>query len=290
MPPIGSWREEAVSILEASTNDVLSRISDPTRNDIYQVKGLVVGYVQSGKTAHFAGVIAKAVDSGYRLVIVLAGTMNILRRQTQRRIDKELVGRELLSAEEYGQDSDWDKFISHSGLPSEQGSVDWERLTGLEEDYKSLKHRLGALSFKRNNHTKPLNSLDNLQHVPARLIVIKKIPNVVDKLCTDLEALRKQQNNIDSIPTLIIDDESDQASINTVDQRKAGNQGIRTSTNKSIVRLLKTLPRAQYVGYTATPFANVFINPADAEDLFPRDFIVSLPRPTDTWVFQISTT
>ena len=75
---------------------VVERLADPERPTAFQSKGLVVGYVQSGKTANFTGVIAKAIDAGYRLVIVLTGTTDLLRAQTQRRIDKELVGKENL--------------------------------------------------------------------------------------------------------------------------------------------------------------------------------------------------
>jgi len=245
---------------------------------MYPVKGLVVGYVQSGKTAHFTGVIAKAIDSGYKLIIVLAGTLNILRRQTQRRLDKELVGKEQLPAAEYANDSDWSKFLSHGGRPSELGSFDIERLTGLEDDYKPLRSRQAALRFTRVDPGLPFNHPRNLSRAPARLVVIKKLPKIIEDLNQDLIELKKQGAKLDEIPTLVIDDESDQASVNTVNPTKA-ERDQRTATNGAIVDLLKQLPRAQYVGYTATPFANVFIDPDDAEQLFPKDFIVSLPRP-----------
>jgi hypothetical protein len=91
LPSTGSgWNGAALDKLSTSIDDVLRRLSDPELEDIYQVKGLVMGYVQSGKTSHFNGLIAKAVDAGYRLIIVLAGTLDILRRQTQRRIDKDV--------------------------------------------------------------------------------------------------------------------------------------------------------------------------------------------------------
>jgi hypothetical protein len=112
------WNPAAVSSLDEDTRRVLERINDPTRPEKYSSRGLVVGYVQSGKTANFAGVIAKGIDAGYRLVIVLAGTLNILREQTQRRLDMELVGRENilrgrteddpdLEPHDYSVDQDW---------------------------------------------------------------------------------------------------------------------------------------------------------------------------------------
>ena len=279
--PKGNWDSDAIGQLEASVNDVVSRLSDPTQPKIYAVKGLVMGYVQSGKTSHFSGLIAKASDAGYRLIIVLAGTLDILRRQTQRRIDKEIVGRELLEGhDEYGADSDWATFVSHGGRPSENGHFDWERLTNSQKDYLTLSH-LSLLDFKRADATKAFNDPDNLRSATARLVVIKKVPSRLNKLCADLQRLDKLRRTLDQVPTLVIDDESDQASVNTIDQTKPGKEGKRTTTNAAIGRLLEVLPRAQYVGYTATPFANFFINPEDAEDLFPKDFIVSLPRPSD---------
>ena len=279
MPPKGRWKENSVSKLNGSTDDIVSRLSNPANEKIYQVKGLVVGYVQSGKTAHFSGVIAKAIDAGYRLIIVLAGTLNVLRKQTQRRIDKELVGKELLVGLGYESDAEWDQFVAHGGIPSQKGSVDIERLTGLEDDYTPLKQYIANLEFHRQDRTKRLNDPENLRGMPARLIVIKKRPGNIHALAGDLEKIRKRGNTLDQIPTIIVDDESDQASVNTVNPQSKKNGKDRTETNKAIVNLLKVLPRSQYIGYTATPFANVFINPDDDEDLFPKDFVVSLPRP-----------
>lgn len=278
LPPRGRWRPADVELLGFSVDDVIARLSDPSRPELYGVKGLVMGYVQSGKTSHFNGVIAKAIDSGYRLVVVLAGTLDILRRQTQRRIDKDLVGRELLGSEEYGSDAEWEAFVSHGGTPSQLGTVDIERLTDSDDDYKSLKRRLSALQFRASDRTKPFNDPANLRLAPARIAVIKKTPSRLKQLCDDLEAIKGLKGKLEHVPTLVIDDESDQASINTVNRRRSGNDE-RTRTNKEIVRLLRLLPRAQYVGYTATPFANVFIDPDDADDLFPKDFIISLRRP-----------
>lgn len=277
--PRGSWDSDSIAALGLSTDDVISRLSDPTRNEIYQVKGLVMGYVQSGKTSHFSGLIAKAADAGYRLIIVLAGTMDILRQQTQRRIDKEIIGKELLGTEEYGTDADWARFVEHNGRPSELGFFDWNRLTNRGDDYSSLKHHLHVLEFRPTDRNKPFNDPSNLRNTPARLAVIKKTPARIAKLCADLGEIKGLRSALEHVPTLIIDDESDQASVNTIDQKRFGQKEKRTSTNRAIGELLNVLPRAQYVGYTATPFANVFIDPEDADDLFPKDFIVSLPRP-----------
>ena len=267
-----------------STEDIVARFSDPTSRAPYQVRGLVVGYVQSGKTTNFTGVIARAADAGYRLVIVLAGTINILREQTQRRIDKELIGKEMCTGEDYESDADYDEFVSYGTFPSELAGFDWERLTGANEDFKRLKRGISALEFRKYAPAKPFFDPGNLFRERARLVVVKKNTTVLDKLIGDLEHISKK-TDLSAVPALVIDDESDQASINTIapvpsDELKREREN-RSATNKRIVRLLKLLPRAQYVGYTATPFANVFIDPEDTEDLFPRDFILSLPRPND---------
>ena len=267
----GNWDGDAVSKLDEATNDVISRVSDPTRREAYKTKGLVIGHVQSGKTANFTGVLAKAADAGYRLLIVLAGTMDILRDQTQRRIDKELLGKEMVGSD-YINDPDWLAFNSHGEAPRE---FEWERLTGPAEDYRALKRGIAALEFRAKVAGKPYFAPENLHPSPARLLVIKKIPRVLEKLTADLKQIRTR---LADVPALVIDDESDQASINTVKPDKAA-ENIRTSTNREITHLLNILPRAQYIGYTATPYANVFISPDDAEDLFPKDFILSLPRP-----------
>lgn len=275
-----NWSEEAIASLDESTTRVMERLSDPANAKAYQSKGLVVGYVQSGKTANFTGVIAKAADAGFKLVVVLAGTLDVLRSQTQRRIDKDLIGRELLHSD-YAGDAEWDKFLSHGGKPSELGAFDWYRQTGPESDYVKLGRGFEALKFVRSDPAKPLWDKDNLFHAGARIAIVKKNSKVLARLLADLRLLARSGEGapLNQVPVLVIDDESDQAGINVVKPSDAGEEQERTATNKAIVDLLKLLPRAQYVGYTATPFANVFVDPNCAEDIFPRDFIVSLPRP-----------
>ncbi|MFG2314038.1 Z1 domain-containing protein [Streptomyces tendae] len=276
------WDPDVVASLDAASDAVVERLADPTQEAAYQAKGLVVGHVQSGKTANFAGVIAKAVDAGYRLVIVLGGTLNMLRAQTQRRLDMELVGREniLRGASEYesdyADDPAWNqgKFVSFGDLPSVRGAFDIVRLTTRDYDYMSLLQGITALEFEKQEPALPLYDARNLYRSTARLMVVKKNKDVLTKLVKDL---RKIKTPLAEIPVLIIDDESDEASVNTTNLAKADSE--RTAINMKISQLLRMLPRAQYVGYTATPFANVFVDPSDAEDIFPKDFIVSLPRP-----------
>ena len=274
------WAEDSVLQLEDSTSSVVERLADPTAETAYQSKGLVIGYVQSGKTANFTGVIAKAADAGYRLIIVLGGMLDVLRSQTQRRIDKELVGRELLDRE-YVNDPDWDEFLTHGAKPSELGAFDLARLTGPEGDYQRLALGVAALKFEPQNAALPFNHPDNLYRAPARIAVLKKNSKVVQRLLTDLTALGRQKLGapLDQVPVLIIDDESDQASINTKKQTPGALEEERNATNQAIVDLLRLLPRSQYIGYTATPFANVFVDPASEGDIFPKDFLIALPRP-----------
>ncbi|MFC9232778.1 Z1 domain-containing protein [Streptomyces decoyicus] len=276
------WPDDAVADLGEAAERVVERLADPTAEAAYQSKGLVVGYVQSGKTANFTGVIAKAVDAGYRLVIVLGGTLNLLRAQTQRRLDMELVGREniLRHTEEvhsdYYTDNAWleEKFLSHGGRPSTLGAFDIIRLTTRADDYQPLAQGIGELAIEKQDSSRRLYDPVNLHSSAARLMVVKKNKSVLTKLVNDL---KRVGGLLDEIPVLIIDDESDEASVNTTSPKKPGAE--RTAINAAIAQLLQLLPRAQYVGYTATPFANVFIDPSDKADIFPRDFIISLDRP-----------
>ncbi|WP_166844725.1 Z1 domain-containing protein [Isoptericola sp. BMS4] len=288
---------DAVNELDRVTHEVVRRLADPTRREPYQSKGLVVGHVQSGKTANFTGVVAKAVDAGYRLVIVLTGTIELLRGQTQRRIDMELVGEEnILGGRDKNDpdqvrdidyagsgDLDWlaGKFVRYGGDPKRQRRPGIRRLTNASGDYRSLKTGLGYLDYRDTDPfadpAKPLYDPTNLFGTDIRLAVVKKNSSVLKKLVKDLKAIKA---DLREIPALIIDDEADQASINTTDPRKdTPERRERTAINRLIAQLLGELPRAQYIGYTATPFANVFVDPDDAEDVFPKDFIVSLDPP-----------
>lgn len=287
----------AANELDRVTHEVVRRLADPSRKEPYQAKGLVVGHVQSGKTANFTGVLAKAVDAGYRLVIVLTGTIELLRGQTQRRIDMELVGEEnILGGRDKDDleqvrdvdyagtgDRDWldGKFVRYGRHPKDQNRPAIRRLTNASGDYRSLKNGLGYLDYRDSDHfadpLKPLHDPVNLFGTDIRLAVVKKNSDVLKKLVSDLKAIRA---NLGEIPALIIDDEADQASINTKDPRKdTPERRERTAINKLIAELLRELPRAQYIGYTATPFANVFVDPDDVDDVFPKDFIVSLDPP-----------
>jgi hypothetical protein len=181
-----SWDPNAVAKLDDATTHVVERLTNPVNKNPYQAKGLVVGYVQSGKTANFTGVIAKAIDAGYRLVIVLTGTTNLLREQTQRRVDMELVGEEnilrgvditnpeALGDVDYQQDEDWakGKFVKHGHRPSTVGRPDIHRMTTRRADYRrpqsSSRHRRPGLRTSRP-HKAPDTSRQPLhKRRPAR--------------------------------------------------------------------------------------------------------------------------
>lgn len=291
------WSSHAIGELGRATDEVVRRLANPTREDPYQAKGLVVGHVQSGKTANFTGVIAKAIDAGYKLVIVLTGTIELLRGQTQRRLDMELIGEEnilggvprdnaeLIASVDYIGDGDIDwhdgRFVSYGKDPKELGLPGIRRLTGSKDDYKLLKAGLGYLDFRQTDHlvdpARPLYHEQNIYTPDIRIAVVKKNSAVLRKLVRDLQSTK---TDLGEIPALIIDDEADQASINTTRPKKDSVEAKeRTAINRLIAQLLNELKRAQYVGYTATPFANVFVDPEDAQDIFPKDFIVSLDPP-----------
>lgn len=232
---VDSVAEESLRILGKTT---------PIRQPDFQCRGLVVGYVQSGKTANFTAVAARAADVGYRLVIVLSGIHDSLRNQTQKRLNAELVN----------------------------VGTKWTTLTMETEDFQ-----LPAVA-------------NGFSGAGTVLVVAKKIAPILRRLNQWIQALEGQMADI---PVLMIDDEADQASINTKCNRKdpsvdddsvITDTGDPSVTNALIRDTLRRIPRATYIAYTATPFANILIDPGavDSEvgiDLFPKDFVVQLPRP-----------
>ncbi|SRR6266542_4142570 len=274
------WPAESLLGLDNTTRAIVECLANPESKEAYASRGLVMGYVQSGKTSNFAGVEARGADAGYRMIIVLAGTWNILRNQTQRRFDKELLGKEFLrndDAYQLNPPADWHEFLEHGTDPVQLGHFPWQRLTRPDIDFSRLKQAIDSLEFERLNKALPLYDPVNLHALPVKLLVVKKHSGILAGLVKDLKLIRTK---LTDLPALIIDDESDQAGINTVDpKRMVSGSKQRSKTNLRIVELLKLFPRGQYVGYTATPYANALVDPEDPEDLFPKDFIVSLERP-----------
>ena len=198
------WEGTAIASLDQTTTEVIERLSRPTRLEVKQTKGLVVGYVQSGKTANFTGVVAKAIDAGYRLIIVLTGTIEILRSQTQRRMDMELMGVENILAGQdpkdaavakeldYQQDVEWlaDNFVKHGVALDQPGVVGISRVTSHHSDYKRLPQAMTKLKFARQNKRKPLNDEVNLFNSDAYVAIIKKNSAPLKKLIQDLKPLK----------------------------------------------------------------------------------------------------
>ncbi|MDA8542735.1 Z1 domain-containing protein [Rhodobacteraceae bacterium] len=256
--------KDVVISTDVVTDKILSRLGNPQKHEAWDRRGMVVGHVQSGKTANYTGLICKAADAGYRLIIIIAGIHNNLRNQTQERIDEGFIGRD----------------------------------TGKSKEAKKggAKHIIGVGHFDPNNTPVSLtNTLRDFNKATAStntseidsykvpvVLVIKKQSNTLTNLLQWLRdnSARGDNEMIDQ-PMLLIDDEADNASINT----KYNNEDV-TTTNKLIRKLLNTFHRSCYVGYTATPFANIFIDPDQddgmlAEDLFPKDFIIGLDAPSN---------
>jgi hypothetical protein len=246
--------------IDLLTDRILDSLFDPTEKIVIDKRGLVVGQVQSGKTSNYSGLICKAADSGVKLIIVLAGIHNNLRSQTQQRIDESFLGFDTqfqrqsnTSAKNMGVGYPQNKLVAHS-LTSSQEKGDFSA---------GAANSLG-LNFNTND---PI------------VAVVKKNGRVLERLLAWLQS--NHTSNIDgkfSIrgkSLLLIDDEADNASINTnPDEDKS------TKINGLIRQILGLFDQSAYVGYTATPFANIFI-PIEDDNLFPRDFIVNLPAPSN---------
>ncbi len=218
--------DDAIEKIDTSSTRIVGQL-DPPGLDC-ATRGLVLGYVQSGKTTNFMSVIAKAADAGFRIFIILSGVTDSLRTQTQERVDEAL---------------------------SDLNPGSWWKLTTMDSDFKA-DHSLIA----------PM-----LQGDGRFIAVVKKNGPRLRRLKSWLRAVP----GIDTLPIVVIDDEADQASIDVSDRKRARF----VSRINGLIRQILSHKRSAYVAYTATPFANLLIDPNEKEDLYPRDFIVSLPLP-----------
>lgn len=249
--------------IDQVTDKILGLLENPVKTGHWERKGMVVGHIQSGKTANYTGLICKAADAGYRLIIIIAGTQNNLRSQTQARIDEGFVGKD--SSRLLKTEPECHKFIG-------VGRIDHSRipitLTNTNGDFSKRTAEMLGLGLDTVN-------------VPI-VLVIKKNHRTLENLIAWLrEHNAVKDGGIEDHPMLMIDDEADNASINT-----SANPDEATRINSLIRNTLNLFHKRCYVGYTATPFANIFIDPdTDDEmlrgDLFPEDFIVSLDAPTN---------
>jgi hypothetical protein len=268
-----------VAELDRTTDDVLGRLEDPIDLDrTWDRRGMVVGQVQSGKTGHYTGLICKALDAGYKVVIVLAGPYNNLRSQVQRRLDEELL--------------QFDTSRPEVPLPTEEGVVLGAPGAGLKIIPLTSQLEDGDFKIQVATHVTV-----GPGHSPI-LLVVKKNATVLKTLLRFFATgpgtrhdPSRGRSMISGAPLLVIDDEADYGSINTAEvPRDENGEFIEdydpTRINQLIRELIRTFRQSAYVGYTATPFANIFIHPDQphhfyGDDLFPESFIVSLQPPSD---------
>ena len=278
------WQElklpwKAIEGLDKATDRTLSMLEDPTREGNWDRRGMVVGHVQSGKTANYTGLICKAADAGYKIIIVLAGLHNNLRSQTQMRLDEGFLGYETTAEKKDGPK----RLIGVGTIDSSHE---------LRPQYVTNRSETGDfnLNFVRNLGVSPENK--------PWLFVVKKNKSILTRLRTWLHNHVARSTDPDTklplvthLPLLIIDDEADHASVDTGekvigDDGKPDLEHEPTAINRLIRQILHSFSRKAYVGYTATPFANIYIHEhgetkKEGPDLFPAAFITNLSAPSN---------
>jgi hypothetical protein len=271
------WAEATVNRLDDVTKDTLGLLEDPGREGNWDVRGLVVGHVQSGKTANYAGLVCRAIDAGYKVIVILAGTLNNLRCQTQIRMDEAVLGFDSI----------------HNLDRVNRESIGVGRIDRCKTPVDTITTRNEDGDFKRN----VANQFSINPGGHPLLFIIKKNGSVLRNLVQWVEWASHSHGTaggrpiIRDVPLLVIDDEADYGSIDTRRQQRDETGSIDedhdpTIINQRIRQLLFYFEKSAYVGYTATPFANIFIHPKSClrefgEDLFPRNFITCLPTPSD---------
>jgi hypothetical protein len=263
-----------INDLDNFTDKILDKCVNPSKDGTWDRRGMVVGHVQSGKTSNYVGLINKATDAGYKVIIVIAGTISSLRRQTQERIDYGYIGRN-----------------SSAFIRENQNRIIGVGNYRTETDIYSLT----SSYYKTGDEGDFSQSVANRLNIPIGknpiVFVIKKNKSILENL---IDWFSKNENIRDAdgtpklfdIPALIIDDEADAASVNAtrdINDIKTINRLIRT--------LLNIFNQSTFIGYTATPYANLFISQEFneeqittvkgkqykiGEDLFPRDFIINI--------------
>lgn len=254
--------------MEEFTDEILDYVGDPTLPGPWDRKGLIIGDVQSGKTQTYLGLLNKAADAGYRLVVLLAGNTESLRQQTQIRVDEGFLGK------------DSSRNVSRSGTGTAA-----DRFVGVGRLNKQLTYATGMTTVVQDflQASKDATSISVSEESPNPFIfVVKKNVHVLKALIDWTNDQPKSHGRID-LPLLLVDDESDYGSVNT------GKEDDPTKTNFLIRKLLGKFSRNSYVAITATPFANILIDHEaetvkDGEvhaDLFPKDFVYGLEAPTN---------
>jgi hypothetical protein len=242
------------------TDQIIDLAGDPTRLGSWARRGLVLGDVQSGKTGTYLALFNKAADAGYRLFILLAGNTEVLRQQTQTRVDEAFIGRD-----------------SSKMLPRKGVNVT-NKYIGVGLIRKDLSQASGMTTvlrdFSRSSYeASNITIQTNAAH--PYVFVVKKNTHVLKALNKWLKEQTTASDGLIPIPVMMLDDESDYASINTKAEKDP------TAINKAIRDVLGLFSRSSYVAFTATPFANIFIDHGIENDLFPRNFVYSLDSPSN---------
>ena len=266
---------KAVDALDATTDRILGMLEDPGREGRWSRRGLVVGHVQSGKTSNYTALIGKAADAGYKIIIVLAGLHNNLRAQTQMRLDEGFLGFET------------------KPIPDDL------KIIGVGEIDGDPAIRPNFATNRTENGDFNSAVARNLGISPEQrpwLFVVKKNKKVLERLLTwirnhvaNVHDAERGGRIVTHLPVLIVDDEADHASVDTGEQAFDGDgnpdpEHEPKAINRLIRQILHSFSRSAYVGYTATPFANIFIHEGgstreEGPDLFPSAFIVNLAAP-----------
>jgi hypothetical protein len=243
------------------TDEILDLAGDPTKPGSWKRRGLVLGDVQSGKTGTYLALFNKAADAGYRLFILLAGNTEVLRQQTQVRVDEAFIGRD-----------------SSKLIPRKGSNVTPKKHIGVGLIRKDLAQGSGMTTvlrdFRRLSY-EATNIAIQTNAAHPYVFVVKKNKSVLEALKAWLDEQAAASGGMLSVPVLVLDDESDYASINTKSETDP------TTINKAIRDVLALFSRSSYVAFTATPFANIFIDHGVDNDLFPRNFVYSLDAPTN---------
>jgi hypothetical protein len=267
---------DVVDALDESTETILSLLEDPKRQGVWDRRGLVVGHVQSGKTGNYSGLICKAADAGYKIIIVLAGMHNNLRSQTQVRLEEAFLGYETSANRDPGK---------KIGVADFGGDLQTHSATTRADN--------GDFNAVIANHFGAITPEER-----PWLFVVKKNKSVLTSLLkwirervADAEDANDGHKVVTKLPLLLIDDEADNASVDTGEQLfnedgTPDEEHEPKAINSLIRQILHSFSMKGYVGYTATPFANIFIHrkgstKLEGPDLFPQSFIVNLAAPSN---------
>ncbi|MCW8207913.1 endonuclease [Verminephrobacter aporrectodeae subsp. tuberculatae] len=268
--------DTVVEGIDEATDDILGLLEDPRRIDAWDRRGLVVGHVQSGKTSNYSGLICKAADAGYKIIIVLAGMHNNLRSQTQMRLEESFLGYETTVDRDPGMP------IGVAGFGE-----------NLKTNSATTRAENGDFSKTIAKHFHGISPEESpwLFVVKKQKTVLTALLDWIQKRVADASDAGDGRKRVTKLPLLMIDDEADNASVDTGEQMfnedgSPDEEHQPKTINSLIRRLLHAFTRKAYVGYTATPFANIFIHhkgvtEKEGPDLFPESFIINLAAPSN---------